>query len=71
MALDKERMVPTIIDMVPRSAKDAELRSLTGFLRNLSRHTDDKDDMGQSSFFFFLFPFCRNVDVSKTQNIKP
>lgn len=56
MALDKERMVPTIIDMVPRSAKDAELRSLTGFLRNLSRHTDDKDDMGQSSSFFFSSP---------------
>lgn len=64
MALDKERMLPTILDIVPRSAKDAELRSLTGFLRNLSRHTDDKDEMGQS--FFFLFPFCRNVDVSKT-----
>ncbi|XP_026031390.1 plakophilin-3a isoform X2 [Astatotilapia calliptera] len=49
MALDKERMVPTIIDMVPRSAKDAELRSLTGFLRNLSRHTDDKDDMAKKT----------------------
>uniref|UniRef100_A0A3B4GRF5 Plakophilin 3 n=1 Tax=Pundamilia nyererei TaxID=303518 RepID=A0A3B4GRF5_9CICH len=49
MALDKERMLPTIVDMVPRSAKDTELRSLTGFLRNLSRHTDDKDDMAKKT----------------------
>ncbi|XP_035763032.1 plakophilin-3-like [Neolamprologus brichardi] len=49
MALDKERMLPTILDIVPRSAKDAELRSLTGFLRNLSRHTDNKDEMAKKT----------------------
>uniref|UniRef100_A0A668VPK1 Plakophilin 3 n=1 Tax=Oreochromis aureus TaxID=47969 RepID=A0A668VPK1_OREAU len=49
LALDKERMLPTILDLVSQSTKDAELRSLTGFLRNLSRHTNDKDEMAKKT----------------------
>ncbi|KAA0724182.1 Plakophilin-3 [Triplophysa tibetana] len=44
IALDQERMLPTIIDLL-RTNSDTELRSLTGFLRNLSRHAKNKDDM--------------------------
>ncbi|XP_030586994.1 plakophilin-3a isoform X2 [Archocentrus centrarchus] len=44
MALEKEQILPTIIDNL-RTENDLELRSLTGFLRNLSRHTDKKDHM--------------------------
>uniref|UniRef100_A0A3Q0RX70 Plakophilin 3a n=1 Tax=Amphilophus citrinellus TaxID=61819 RepID=A0A3Q0RX70_AMPCI len=44
MALEKEQILPTIIDNL-RTENDLELRSLTGFLRNLSRHTDNKDRM--------------------------
>uniref|UniRef100_W5LX21 Uncharacterized protein n=3 Tax=Lepisosteus oculatus TaxID=7918 RepID=W5LX21_LEPOC len=44
VALEQERMMPVIIDHL-RSNNDTELRSLTGFLRNLSLHTRNKDDM--------------------------
>ncbi|KAM9854977.1 plakophilin-3a isoform 2-T2 [Aulostomus maculatus] len=44
VALDQERMLPVILDLL-RTSNDLELRSLTGFLRNLSRHAKDKNDM--------------------------
>ncbi|XP_062845582.1 plakophilin-3 isoform X2 [Trichomycterus rosablanca] len=44
VALEQERMLPVILDQL-RTPTDAELRSLTGLLRNLSRHTKDKADM--------------------------
>ncbi|KTF78767.1 hypothetical protein cypCar_00022542 [Cyprinus carpio] len=44
VALEQERMLPVILDLL-RSPTDAELRSLTGLLRNLSRHCKNKDDM--------------------------
>ncbi|XP_029111892.1 plakophilin-3-like [Scleropages formosus] len=43
-ALEQERMLPLLLDQL-RTHSDQELRSLTGFLRNLSRHTKDKGDM--------------------------
>ncbi|XP_060931901.1 plakophilin-3a [Limanda limanda] len=43
-ALEKERILPMLLDLL-RTNKDLELRSLTGLLRNLSRHANDKDDM--------------------------
>lgn len=49
IALDQHRMLPTIMDVL-RTNNDAELRSLTGFLRNLSRHAKNKDDMGKLTF---------------------
>ncbi|CAL8261559.1 unnamed protein product [Merluccius merluccius] len=45
VALEQERMLPVLLDQLVRTNKDAELRSLTGFLRNLSRHARDKNDM--------------------------
>ncbi|NP_001038745.1 plakophilin-3a [Danio rerio] len=44
VALEQNRMLPVILDLL-KTDKDLELRSLTGFLRNLSRHTKDKNDM--------------------------
>ncbi|KAL4642132.1 plakophilin-3-like isoform X1 [Arapaima gigas] len=44
VALEQERMLPVVLDQL-RTNNDQELRSLTGFLRNLSRHTKNKDDM--------------------------
>ncbi|XP_072526579.1 plakophilin-3a [Salminus brasiliensis] len=44
VALEQERMLPVVLDHL-RTNSDLELRSLTGFLRNLSRHAKDKNDM--------------------------
>ncbi|XP_026858963.2 plakophilin-3a [Electrophorus electricus] len=44
VALEQERMLPVILDHL-RASNDLEMRSLTGFLRNLSRHAKDKNDM--------------------------
>ncbi|KAL7858246.1 hypothetical protein AOLI_G00183480 [Acnodon oligacanthus] len=44
VALEQERMLPVVLDHL-RTNSDLELRSLTGFLRNLSRHARDKNDM--------------------------
>ncbi|KAM3870561.1 plakophilin-3a [Diretmus argenteus] len=44
VALEQERMLPVLLDLL-RTNSDLELRSLTGFLRNLSRHAKDKNDM--------------------------
>ncbi|XP_029952631.1 plakophilin-3 isoform X2 [Salarias fasciatus] len=48
VALEQERMLPVVLDLL-RSNSDLELRSLTGFLRNLSRHATNKDDMSTKS----------------------
>ncbi|XP_026071229.1 plakophilin-3-like isoform X1 [Carassius auratus] len=44
VALEQERMLPVILDLL-RCPTEAELRSLTGLLRNLSRHCKNKADM--------------------------
>ncbi|KAG7245452.1 hypothetical protein INR49_010903 [Caranx melampygus] len=44
VALEQERMLPVLLDLL-RTNNDLELRSLTGFLRNLSRHARDKGSM--------------------------
>ncbi|XP_034735969.1 plakophilin-3a isoform X4 [Etheostoma cragini] len=44
VALEQERMLPVLLDLL-RTNNDLELRSLTGFLRNLSRHSRDKNAM--------------------------
>ncbi|XP_052010093.1 plakophilin-3-like [Xyrauchen texanus] len=44
VALEQERMLPVILHQL-QSPTDAELRSLTGLLRNLSRHSKNKADM--------------------------
>lgn len=49
VALEQKRMLPVILDLLKTNSDD-ELRSLTGFLRNLSRHAKDKNDMGEASF---------------------
>lgn len=53
VALEQERVLPVLLDLL-RTNSDLELRSLTGFLRNLSRHAKDKNDMGKSLFFSML-----------------
>ncbi|XP_042351385.1 plakophilin-3-like isoform X2 [Plectropomus leopardus] len=44
VALEQERLLPVVMDLL-RTNKDLELRSLTGLLRNMSRHARDKNDM--------------------------
>uniref|UniRef100_A0AAY4E9M3 Plakophilin 3 n=1 Tax=Denticeps clupeoides TaxID=299321 RepID=A0AAY4E9M3_9TELE len=44
VALEQERMLPVVLDHL-KTNNDLELRSLTGFLRNLSRHARNKNDM--------------------------
>ncbi|XP_073327511.1 plakophilin-3a [Pagrus major] len=44
VALEQERMLPVLLDNM-RTHKDLEMRSLTGLIRNLSRHAKDKNDM--------------------------
>ncbi|XP_061891948.1 plakophilin-3a [Entelurus aequoreus] len=44
VAMDQERMLPVLLNLMGTN-KDAELRSITGFLRNLSRHAKDKNHM--------------------------
>uniref|UniRef100_A0A8C2K8V2 Plakophilin 3a n=1 Tax=Cyprinus carpio TaxID=7962 RepID=A0A8C2K8V2_CYPCA len=44
VALEQSRMLPVVLDLL-RTNNDIELRSLTGFLRNLTRHAKDKNDM--------------------------
>lgn len=47
VALEQERMLPVVLDLL-QTQKDQEMRSLTGLLRNLSRHSRNKDDMGET-----------------------
>ncbi|XP_030646331.1 plakophilin-3a [Chanos chanos] len=44
VVLEQERMLPTILDNF-RSNNDLEMRSLTGLVRNLSKHSRNKNDM--------------------------
>ncbi|XP_029993011.1 plakophilin-3a isoform X2 [Sphaeramia orbicularis] len=44
VALEQEHMQPVLMDLL-RTNSDLELRSITGLLRNLSRHARDKSDM--------------------------
>lgn len=44
VAIEQERMVPVVLDCL-RATSDSELRTITGFLRNLSRHARNKNDM--------------------------
>uniref|UniRef100_A0A8C7E1J7 Plakophilin 3b n=1 Tax=Oncorhynchus kisutch TaxID=8019 RepID=A0A8C7E1J7_ONCKI len=44
VALEQERMLPVVLDLL-QTQSDQEMRSLTGLLRNLSRHSRNKDDM--------------------------
>ncbi|KAK1802204.1 hypothetical protein P4O66_021869, partial [Electrophorus voltai] len=44
VALEHERILPVILDQL-RTPTDVEMRSLTGLLRNLSRHSKNKADM--------------------------
>ncbi|XP_034540976.1 plakophilin-3a isoform X2 [Notolabrus celidotus] len=47
VALEQERVQPVVMDRL-RTERDLELRSLTGLLRNLSRHTTNKESMATS-----------------------
>uniref|UniRef100_A0A3P9IT82 Plakophilin 3 n=1 Tax=Oryzias latipes TaxID=8090 RepID=A0A3P9IT82_ORYLA len=43
---EQKQIIPTIIKLL-KTERIMELRSLTGFLRNLARHTSNKDDMAK------------------------
>ncbi|CDQ64864.1 unnamed protein product [Oncorhynchus mykiss] len=44
VALEQERMLPVVLDLL-QTQSDQEMCSLTGLLRNLSRHSRNKNDM--------------------------
>ncbi|XP_029108269.1 plakophilin-3-like isoform X2 [Scleropages formosus] len=44
VALEQEHILPVLLDQL-RTSSDQELRSVTGLLRNLSRHARNKDNM--------------------------
>lgn len=44
LSVEQERVLPLLLDLL-RTNNDLELRSITGLLRNLSRHAKDKNDM--------------------------
>uniref|UniRef100_A0A9J8B6A9 Plakophilin 3a n=1 Tax=Cyprinus carpio carpio TaxID=630221 RepID=A0A9J8B6A9_CYPCA len=44
VALEQKKMLPVILDLLETN-NNLELRSLTGLLRNFSRHAKDKNDM--------------------------
>ncbi len=48
LALEQNKMLP-IIRVLLETDNKVELRSLTGFVRNLSRHAKDKNIMGEAS----------------------
>lgn len=59
VALEQERILPVLLVHL-RTNSDLELRSLTGLLRNLSRHAKDKNDMGQFFLFFVILVRCKS-----------
>lgn len=46
VVLEQERMLPILLDLLDNN-RDMELRPLTGLLRNLARHSSNKDHMGR------------------------
>ncbi|KAM9753559.1 plakophilin-3a isoform 1-T1 [Menidia menidia] len=58
-ALEQERVLPTILDCLYTDVEN-ELRSLTCLLRNLSRHTNNKDDMATKTINSLLEKLPRN-----------
>lgn len=46
VVLEQERMLPILLDLLDTNS-EMELRPLTGLLRNLARHSYNKDHMGR------------------------
>ncbi|KAM9366816.1 plakophilin-3-like [Symphorus nematophorus] len=47
VVLEQERMLPILLDLLDTNS-DVELRPLTGLLRNLARHSSNKDHMAKN-----------------------
>lgn len=47
VVLEQERMLPILLDLLDTD-NEMELRPLTGLLRNLARHSTNKDHMGMT-----------------------
>lgn len=47
VVIEQERMLPILLDLLDTNS-DLELRPLTGLLRNLARHSSNKDHMGKT-----------------------
>ncbi|KAM4572670.1 plakophilin-3a [Odontesthes bonariensis] len=52
-ALEKEQILPTLVDNLD-TERDIELRSVTGLIRNLSRHGSDVDDFATRTISHLL-----------------
>ncbi|XP_070762875.1 plakophilin-3-like [Enoplosus armatus] len=53
VVLEQERMLPILLDLLDTNS-DVELRPLTGLLRNLARHSSNKDHMAKSMVNFLV-----------------
>lgn len=57
VVMEQERMLPILMDLLDTNS-DMELRPLTGLLRNLARHSSNKDHMGRTLSRTCLVPVC-------------
>lgn len=63
MMLEQERMLPILLDLLDTD-NNTELKPLTGLLRNLARHSTNKDHVGKkqgtttSTNMEKKIPFC-------------
>lgn len=57
---EQERMLPILLDLLDTDS-DVELRPLTGLLRNLARHSPNKEHMGKGSGHHGLYLLLQQV----------
>lgn len=63
-------MLPILLDLLDTNS-DMELRPLTGLLRNLARHSPNKDHMGRTLLFLLFFCcFGPGTDINITERSK-
>lgn len=60
---EQERMLPILLDLLDTDS-DVELRPLTGLLRNLARHSSNKDHMGKGGK-----RHCFNLNLQQVKKI--
>ncbi|RVE71757.1 hypothetical protein OJAV_G00054750 [Oryzias javanicus] len=64
VAENQQKMIPTILDGL-KSESESELRSITGLLRNLSRHSTNKESMATQVINVLMAKLPDNVGKKK------
>lgn len=57
LALEQEKILPLLLDLI-ESSSEVKLRPLTGVLRNLARHTTNKEHFGETRVHSSLSECC-------------